>query len=381
MAFLDGWSSDVMQFMERNETRGHSGVSGDRIKSTRVRTRTAKRQQDGSPTTMASQREQNVRKEMKVWLDALVRIYKDTDPALGEVSEEGKLEQARQAIELWWYLFRYLMLWAQSQIVGYEWARKNPEDLAKIAKALQIKQVHEDSHLLEYIGLVHVYNIVNENDPTYKKVVKTIEKLKWELDDTTLRSIIRELLVSRSTESSFWRFPLQTALYALNLGEVQPLVRPTRTKKQGSAVSLVRWKTLALSHVYFQIGKGVKKYVALDAVAYSLGQSTETLRSWEKSLLADINQADGLYSSRAAGFYHSELEEVEKGKIIGRKRRDLEQEIGGQRFRNMSLLYRARSQFEQLKRYPLEKVRAGLLESRKPVKMVRKERDPVPKKR
>ena len=45
------------------------------------------------------------------------------DPARGEASEARKLEQARQAIELWWYLYRYLMLWAQSQIVGYEWAR------------------------------------------------------------------------------------------------------------------------------------------------------------------------------------------------------------------------------------------------------------------
>jgi hypothetical protein len=317
---------------------------------------------------------------MKHYLDALVRIYQQTDPALGEASEERKIEQARQAIELWWYLYRDLMLWAQNQIVGYEWARKNPEDLAKIAKALQIKQVHEDSHLLEYIGLVHVYNVVNENDPSYKKVVNTIEKLKWELDDTALRSVIRELLMSRSPESSFWRFPLQTALYALNLGEVQPIVRPTPMKKQGSAISLLRWKTLALSHVYFQIGKGIKKYVALDAVANSLGQSTETLRSWEKSLLADIDRVDNLYSSRAAGFYLAELEEVETGKI-GRKRINLEQEIGGARFRNMSLFYRARTQFEELKMNPLDKVRAGLLESRKPVKMVRKDRVPAPKKR
>jgi hypothetical protein len=151
-------------------------------------------------------------------------------------------------------------------------------------------------------------------------------------------------------------------------------------KKQGSAISLLRWKTLALSHVYFQIGKGIKKYVALDAVANSLGQSTETLRSWEKSLLADIDRADNLYSSRAAGFYLAEVEEVETGKI-GRKRINLEQEIGGPRFRNMSLFYRARTQFEELKRNPLDTVRAGILESRKPVKMVRKDRVPAPKKR
>jgi hypothetical protein len=333
----------------------------EETKSKRSRKSTASQLGARTNRKPSSQRHANVRKEMKVWLDALVRIYKETDPAFGEASEERKLELARQAIELWWYLYRHLMVWAQSQIVGYEWARKNPEDLAKIAKVLQIKQVHEDSHLLEYIGLVHVYNVVNESDPSYKKVVKTIEKLEWELDDTALRNVIRELLVSRSTESSFWRFPLETALVALNLGEVQPIVRPTPMKKQGSAISLLRWKTLALSHVYFQIGKGIKKYVALDAVANSLGQSTETLRSWEKSLLADIDRADNLYSSRAAGFYLAELEEVETGKIIGRKRKNLEQEIVEQRFRNMSLFYRARTRFEELKRNPLDQGPCGTL--------------------
>ena len=316
---------------------------------------------------------------MKVWLDALVRNYKDTDPALGEASEERKLELARQAIELWWYVYRHLMLWAQSQIVGFEWARKNPKDLAKIAKALQIPHVHEDSHLLEYIGLMHVYNVVNDKDPFYTKVAEIMEKADWELDDVTLRRVIRELLVSRSTESSFWRFPLQTALYALNLGEVQAIVRPVSKKRQGSAISLIRWKTLALSHVHFQIGKGIKKYVALNNVANALGQSTETLRGWEKSLLADIDLADNLYASRAAGVYLAELEEVDAGKIIGSKRDHLEEEIGQYRFRNMSLFYRARAQFDELKGNPLESVRSGLLESRKPIKTVRKRRVAAPK--
>jgi hypothetical protein len=90
------------------------------------------------------------------------------------------------------------------------------------------------------------------------------------------------------------------------------------------------------------MGKGTKKYVALEIVANSLGQSTETLRRWEKSLLADIDRADDLHTSRIAGFYLSELEEVESGKVIGRKRRNLEDQIGGERFRNESLLHRAR---------------------------------------
>ena len=125
----------------------------------------------------ASQRYKNVRKEMKIWLDALVRIYEATDPAFGEVSEDRKLEQARQAIELWWYLYRDLMLWARSQIVGYEWARQNPDALEKLAKRLKLKTVSEDFHLLEYIGLTHVFNLVNDSDPNLQKVTNVLEDM------------------------------------------------------------------------------------------------------------------------------------------------------------------------------------------------------------
>jgi hypothetical protein len=128
------------------------------------------------------------------------------------------------------------------------------------------KEVHEDSHLLEYIGLTHVFNLVNDDDPMLGKVTDALDKIgdAWNLDDSTLRIVIRELLVSRLAESSFWRFPLQTALYALNLGEAQSILRPMPVKKQGSPVNLLIWKTRALCHVHFKVGQGVKKYVALE---------------------------------------------------------------------------------------------------------------------
>ena len=65
-------------------------------------------------------------------------------------------------------------------------AQKIQKISQKSPRRSKSNEVHEVSHLLEYIGLVHVYNVVNENDPSYKKVVKTIEKLKWELDDSCL---------------------------------------------------------------------------------------------------------------------------------------------------------------------------------------------------
>ena len=87
------------------------------------------------------------------------------------------------------------------------------------------------------------------------------------LEDETLRLIIRELLVSRSTESSFWQFPLQQSLYALDLGESQSILRPAAVKKQGSPTNLLIWKARALCQVHFKIGQGIKKYVAMQDVA------------------------------------------------------------------------------------------------------------------
>ena len=77
-------------------------------------------------TVPQSQRYPDLRKNelFKSTLDALIRNYKDSDPVLGPASEEGKLERARQTVELSWYLYRHLAVWAQNQIVGYLWALK-----------------------------------------------------------------------------------------------------------------------------------------------------------------------------------------------------------------------------------------------------------------
>lgn len=144
-------------------------------------------------------------------------------------------------------------------------------------------------------------------------------------------------MVSRSTESSFWRFPLQQSLYALNLGEAQLILRPAAVKKQGSPTNLLFWKARALCQVHFKIGQGIKKYVALQDVANSLGQSVETLRSWEKSLLLDEDFADNFYASSVAG-RHPEILEPRPGMKGSRSRRDdPSHRIVGQNFRNVPL--------------------------------------------
>lgn len=46
-------------------------------------------------------------------------------------------------------------------------------------------------------------------------------------------------------------------------------------------------RAAAVAHVYYLVGKGFKKHVALDRVSTALNANSETIRSWEKSLAAD----------------------------------------------------------------------------------------------
>ena len=180
-----------------------------------------------------------------------------TDPALGGRSEEDKIERARQAISIWWYLYGELMLWAQSQLAGYEFGRSNPNFMQFLSEEFG-EEITQDSHALEYIGLQYSLNHVNYDDPMSERVQELLGRKDCGLDEVAMRRLIRELLMSRSGNSSFWRFDLQYSLAELNIGDVADLfLKPVRTKKQGRPAELLYWKTQALFHVYFQIwGRG-----------------------------------------------------------------------------------------------------------------------------
>ena len=133
-------------------------------------------------------------------------------------------------------------------------------------------------------------------------------------------------------------------------------------QKQGDAISLLRWKTLALCHVRFNAGKGYKKYVAMENVAKAIGQDVETLRSWEKQLLSDPDREDDLYVAQVAGAHEADLVALADRNATPKQFAKLEDTIVGERYRNMPLSDRVRVKFEELQRNPLENVCAGLLD-------------------
>jgi len=304
----------------------------------------------------ASQRRPNILRYCEQYIKDLVKLYKATDPASGPDGEEGKLEAARQAISIWWYLWGELILWAQSQLAGYEMLKSHPELRERIEKRLGVS-LTVDSHAVEYVGVYFSWNHVDDGDPTLVAIHEIMgEEFEITMSDPPLRSIIRELLVSRSANSSFWRFPLRHAMFALDFGEVDELVRPSAIRRQGNPVALYRWKLLALSHIRFLMGKGLKKYKALEKVAQSVGQSVETLRSWEKAYRFDDDFMMGLRAAELAG----ELEDVLDAHPINH----IIKEYGQEYFRHSSDVEYAKLTLSELRATPLEAVREGLRKAR-----------------
>jgi hypothetical protein len=109
--------------------------------------------------------------------------------------------------------------------------------------------------------------------------------------------------MSRCADNSYWRHGLQHSLRALNEGEVDELAQPSPGRHQGLPYSLNRWKLEALRQVRFRVGKGYKKYRALEEVGAAIGQSPEALRAWEKDLERSKDRSIDLYCSELAGRY------------------------------------------------------------------------------
>ncbi len=303
-----------------------------------------------------SQRRPDIRECCAGYIDSLVRLYESTDPGNGPSSEEDKLEAARQAISIWWYLWAELMLWAQSHLAGYEMLKSHPELRERIEKLLGEVST-ADSHVLEYVGVYFSWNHVNDGDPMLTAIHDVMgEEFQITMSDPPLRPIIRELIVSRSANSSFWRFPLGDAFFSLEQGQVDELVKPSEIRRQGNAVAVYHWKLHALSHAHFLVGKGLKKYRALEIVGQSIGQSVETLRSWEKAYTFDDDFSMTLRAAELAGLLEKELDARTVTEII--------QKYGAEYFRHTSDVEYAKFVLRDLREETLDHVRDGLRSAR-----------------
>ena len=172
------------------------------------------------------------------------------------------------------------------------------------------------------------------------------------LSDEGLRRVIVRLLSSTDANSSFWRFPLGSALRAANAGERDAFFEPSKTRRRGYPYQLDVRRATAVSHVYYRWGKGLKKHVAMEQVAHALNVSTETLRDWEKKL-AKEDHALGWKGARVAGALESEIKE--------KSYRELLEKYGTDRFGATSDFDIARFFLARIEaEWSLEKLKADL---------------------
>jgi hypothetical protein len=199
------------------------------------------------------------------WIDNYLRnlkkFYYLTDPDKSDDREISKLELARLAIEQFWYLQGKLLSWAQAHITGYCILNENPELVGFLEERLGYK-INEDSHLLEQIGFQYNMNPPNRDDEILGQTLELLEEFNRNnpgdeeliMPPRVTRAIIRELLMSRCADNSYWRHDLQHSVAALNEGEVDELAKPSSGRRQGLPFSLNRWKLEALWQVRFLVG-------------------------------------------------------------------------------------------------------------------------------
>jgi hypothetical protein len=252
--------------------------------------------------------------DLDEWIDGYLGFLKDvyykTDPNKGDDAEISKLELARLAVERFWYLQGKLLSWAQAHLTGYCILSGNPDLVTFLEEKIGYK-ISEDSHILEQIGFQYNMNPPEREDKELDRTLALLEEYNKKspgheelmLTPHVERALIRELLMSRCADNSYWRHDLQDSLAALNEGEVDDLSRPTSGRRQGLPFSLNRWKLEALRQVRFRLGKGYKKYRALEEVGKAIGQSPEALRTWEKELEKSLDRSIDLYCSELAGQY------------------------------------------------------------------------------
>jgi hypothetical protein len=197
-----------------------------------------------------------VRDEAVRILDQLLGLYCQTDPRHGPEGKSGKYNLAFLALKHAGVLTRLLTNWAENHIRGA---------LDRFNHTPRGEDFDWDSH-------------ANELQVLDKDVLLGPEQSRW---------YMAALLESSCCTRRGWRMLLSDGLRALNHGEVQPLIRPSPTKKHGRRFTLLKLQRVAVLHVHALRGSGVKKYAAEERIADELAVSIDTLRSWEKQFLRD----------------------------------------------------------------------------------------------
>ena len=322
---------------------------------------------------MAMARNPDIREEVQHYIDSLIAAYELSDPEKGAESELGKIEQARLAINIWWKLYDRLLLWAQAHMTGYAMTSNMPELTAFINENTG-KDLTENCHILEQLGYIYTHNPLNTNHPDYNYAQKLLEDFDAAADENNFdefgsppdylhavafRFLVNELLMSTGANSSYWRFPLQRSLRALNEGEADAIAAPIKGR-HGRPYFLQQWKLEALGQVYFRVGRGMKKHRAIKEVADKICQSTDTIRDWEKGFKNNSDYRVHLICCELAGQYEDQIKDGSINSIENFNSYPIH--------RGLNYLQHAKHLYSALSDRDLNEIRERILEHRLPPK-------------
>lgn len=227
-------------------------------------------------------------------IDELVELYKDTDPEKGVSSETDKQEKAFIALNKIGYVTGVLTEWAENQIFGCYY---------NIAKS-------KDHWISQEVCNRHTNELMWYGDDIPEDAFSNDDHLNCER--VAIGTILKNSF-SRYGRMG-WRLSLAESLFALNEGQVEWLLNPTNTNKQGNAYDIQKLKWAAVKHVYKLIGEGWKKSAAQQKVAESCGTTFEAIKKWEKEAIKERDKdKDHLKSIQLGALYV--LKTLETGKL------------------------------------------------------------------
>ena len=228
------------------------------------------------------------RKRIIPLIDQLIKNLDSTDLSKGASSQANKLEIAQEAIDTWWQVSSILVSWAHNHIIGYEMARESLEFRELLIEAFQLETLNVDSHALEIIGRAQNWEYISHDDETENEIEKTLDLLcdvhDLKVTDSALRRAIGKIFYSKDHVMSVTRRRLMDDIMEVEHGGKVNLFTPAKTRKVVKPLMYDRTRGMIIAHIHFRIGKGIKKYIALEQVAREVPYAIETLRSWEKEL-------------------------------------------------------------------------------------------------
>lgn len=193
-------------------------------------------------------------------LDELLFLKEVTDPrtcadpdSIRVDLNQGKYTIARYAEILSACLIKAAAGWAFCHVIG--------------AKALEAtSSATKNSHACERTGALGI----SEDEPT-----------------TLRKALVAAVDGCEGAMPQWLRNEVILSLKALDLGEVRPLMMPTRTKRRGRpfALLLVRFRAVLLANYWFGQGGTLKQ--AESRMAEALAVSRDTIRQWTQTTLPE----------------------------------------------------------------------------------------------